>query len=508
MNDAHAATERMDRPEAKDGRFSNTAPKFSPSARIAVLVESRMARSPTPTNHASSITFSTQLTPLELAMPGVRTLRAAARRTACAAACVALSATAARAQDADPRPQTADSSLRFPNTTAGEFTPATGFDIVKTPRGTLNISMYGLFRYLNQMPAGQTFTDHLGRVRDVDPRNDINWHRTMIWLTGFFWDPKFRYNITSWSLGATQQTLIFGNVQYLASKAFIIGVGILPTLTARSMQGSWPYWAGSDRQMSEEFFRGGFSSGAFITGEIVPRLTYSLSVNNNLSQLGVTQSNDTRDMAYSGSLRWQPTTGEFGPRNGFGDFENHTRFATQFGISACQSRESRYAPLGSPPNATQIKLSDGVNPFEEGALADDVTVQTLDYHELALDAGVKFHGFSFQSEYYFRTLDHFIATGPLPLKSIYDHGFMAEASYMVLPKSLAAYTTSGYVFDQFKRHPWELGGGLNYYPSGTRSWRVNAHVLHINKSPASSFFGYYLAGQTGTIFSLGVDILL
>jgi hypothetical protein len=48
---------------------------------------------------------------------------------------------------------------------------------------------------------------------------------------------------------------------------------------------------------------------------------------------------------------------------------------------------------------------------------------------------------------------------------------------------------------------------LNFYPSGTRSWRINAHVLHIDKSPASSFFGYYLAGQTGTIFSLGTDVL-
>jgi hypothetical protein len=64
------------------------------------------------------------------------------------------------------------------------------------------------------------------------------------------------------------------------------------------------------------------------------------------------------------------------------------------------------------------------------------------------------------------------------------------------------------VSDQFERHPWEAGGGLNYYPGHHRSWRVNLHLLHIDKSPASSSFGYYQAGQTGTIFSLGVDILL
>ncbi|MFL5581532.1 MAG: hypothetical protein ACJ8AO_14275, partial [Gemmatimonadaceae bacterium] len=318
----------------------------------------------------------------------------------------------------------------------------------------------------------------------------------------------FRYNITTWSLGTTQQTLIFGNLQYRASNAFTIGVGIAPNLTARSMQGSWPFWAGSDRLMAEEFFRGGFSSGAWITGEVLPRVAYTLSVNNNISQLGTTQSNDTRDLAYSAALRWQPTTGEFGPRGGFGDLEHHERLATQFGASAGTSRESRYAPLGSPPNASQIKLSDGLNPFDEGALAEAVTVKTLDYREAAVDAGAKYRGFSFQGEYYFRTLDRFVATGPLPLASIHDHGFMAEASYMVVPKTLAAYAAGGYIVDQFERRPWEAGGGLNFYPSHTRSWRVNAHVLHVERSPSSSFFGYYLSGLTGTILSFGADILL
>jgi hypothetical protein len=398
--------------------------------------------------------------------------------------------------------------VKFPNTTAGEFTPGAGFDVVRTRMGSLNVSAYGLFRYVNQMPAGQTYRDHLGRVRDVNPRNDVNWHRTMIWLTGFFYDPRFRYNITSWSLGTTQQTLLFGNVQFRAADALTVGVGILPSLTARSLQGSWPYWAASDRQMSEEFFRGGFSSGIFATGEALPRLFYNVSITNNISQLGVTQANDTRDMMYSGSLRWQPTTGEFGPRNGFGDFENHRTVATQFGVSGGISRESRYAPLGQAPNATQIKLSDGLNPFAEGALADSVTVQSLRYREAAIDAGVKYRGFSFQSEYYFRTLDQFVATGALPLSSIFDHGFMAEAMHMVVPRKLGVYAAGGYIWDDFQRHPWEAGGGINFYPSGTRSWRLNLHLLHINRSPVSSLFSYYQPGQTGTIFSLGTDLLI
>jgi hypothetical protein len=400
----------------------------------------------------------------------------------------------------------ADSS--YPNGIAGEFTPAKGFDIVKTKRASFNVSFYGLFRYLDQTPGRQTFVDHLGRTRQVNARNDLNWHRTFVWLTGFFWEPKFRYNISLWSLPTTQQTLLFGNLQYRLSPAINFGVGIGPNLTVRSVQGSWPFWGSSDRQMAEDFFRGGFSSGFWITGEPVSRFYYTVSVNTNISQLGVTASNDTRDFAYSASVWWMPTTGEFGPRGGLGDLEYHRHVATRFGLSAGRSRESRYSDENVPPNATQIKLSDGVNPFDAGALAVGVTVDKLNYDEAAVDAGAKYRGFSFQGEYYVRKLSNFLANGPLPLSSILDHGFQVQAMQMVVQKYVGVYLTYGKIFDDFGRRPWEISGGTSVYPSGTRSWRLNLHIIHVERSPAASNFGFYTAGQTGTTFSIGTDILL
>ncbi|HKW15671.1 MAG TPA: hypothetical protein VJS69_14395, partial [Candidatus Krumholzibacteria bacterium] len=65
----------------------------------------------------------------------------------------------------------------------------------------------------------------------------------------------------------------------------------------------------------------------------------------------------------------------------------------------------------------------------------------------------------------------------------------------------------GYVFDQFERHPWELAGGASFYPYHNRNLRFNLHLIHIEKSPTGSSFGYYTAGQTGTTMSLGADIL-
>jgi hypothetical protein len=396
----------------------------------------------------------------------------------------------------------------YSNSIAGEFTPAKGFDLVKTSRGSLNISVYGMFRYLNQLPDGQTYTDHLGRERAVRARNDLNWHRQMLWVSGFLMRQQLRYCITFWSLTSTQQTLGFGYITYTVGKPLTIGVGMAPNLTVRSMQGSHPFWASSDRQMAEEFFRGGFSSGVFVKGEALPRVHYAVSVNTNLSQLGVTASNDSRDLAYSASLSWMPTTGEFGPRGGFGDLEDHQEPATRFGVSAAHAREDRAAPVGQAPNETQLRLSDGVLLFEEGALADGVTLTQADYDVLAFDAGLKYRGFSFQGEYYLRRYGDFVATGPLPQDSIVDYGFMAEAMHMVVRRKLGLYVAAGYVSDDFGRNPWEMAGGASLYPYGTRSLRLNLHVIHVEKSPTSSNFGYYTAGQTGTTVSVGTDILI
>lgn len=258
-------------------------------------------------------------------------------RSWCLAAVVLCAPLAAWGQDQAELDTPATTQL---DTTAGEFTPGRGFDLVKNKLGSLNISFYGLIRYINQMSDERTFVDHLGHERPVKLRNDINWHRTMIWFSGFALDPRLTYVMTVWSLPSTQQTLAFGNLQFKFARAATLGAGIGPTLTARSMQGSHPFWASSDRQMGEEFFRGGFSSGVWLKGEPISRLFYIVSVNTNLSQLGVTAANDSRDMAYSGSLSWMPTTGEFGQRGGVADFDEHCQLATRIGTSVAQAGQS------------------------------------------------------------------------------------------------------------------------------------------------------------------------
>ena len=48
--------------------------------------------------------------------------------------------------------------------------------------------------------------------------------------------------------------------------------------------------------------------------------------------------------------------------------------------------------------------------------------------------------------------------------------------------------------------------GMNYYPFKTRNQRLNLQYIHVDKSPVSSDFGYYVGGQEGDTLSAAFSI--
>ena len=397
----------------------------------------------------------------------------------------------------------------FKNQIAGEFTPAKGFQLIRSDYGSLNLSLYAMARWVDQMPGEDTWYDHRDSLRIFDGRNDIYWHRVMLWFTGFLGTPKLTYMATVWTVTTTQQTLVYGNIMYKFNDYVKVGIGITPNNCVRSLQGSFPFFTSTDRTMAEDGLRGGFTNGIFAMGQITPTLRYSMVLGNNLSILGIKASNLTRHYSKSISLSWMPTTGEFGPRGGNGDLEYHKKIATRFGASYCHSRENRFNNTGTPaPDNTQVRLSDGVLFFETGALAPGVTVVEANYDIVAVDLGLKYKGFALHTEMYYRTLSKMNADGPLPLSSIIDKGYTLQALYMAIPKRLCIYGVNSMVIDEFNRNPYEIGGGVNIYPLKTRSWRINLQAMYLYKCAAGGTFGLYTAGQTGTTLTIGTDILL
>jgi hypothetical protein len=392
--------------------------------------------------------------------------------------------------------------------TWGTYDPGKGFLVARTDKGELAISAYGLLRYLDQTPATQTYYDHLGTERQTDGRQDLYPHRVMIWAKGWMFDPKLIYVFTLWTVNATDQDALFVNLGYQFNRHFQLYAGIAGNAGTRSILGSHPYWLGHDRVMADEFFRPFFGSGIYANGEVVNGLWYNAQIGNSNSILGVKASDLDRKQTVSGSL-WYTPTGEFGPRGAYGDWEMHDELSMRVGSSACYSPEQSYTGSGTPTNTT-LKLADGVNVFETGAIAPGVTVQNVDYRVWAVDLGFKYKGFFLQGEHYSRWLDNFQADGPVPVNQVFDHGFYVQASGFAIPKTLELYAATSQVYgdrDYGFGHSNELLGGVNFYPFDTRDTRLNAQYIAVNRSPVGSTFGYYTAGQSGNTFTLAYSLL-
>ncbi len=386
-----------------------------------------------------------------------------------------------------------------------------GFVIGRTDHGSLGVSAYAVIRYINQLPPTQTFPDHLGNVRAIDPRNDIQFHRAMVHFKGWLFDPKIRYQVTVWSVLSTNQTTLYGFAGYQFHKKFNAYAGINTIGGSRTVMGSHPFWLANDRVMADEFFRPGFTGTTWVNGELAPGFWYHAAVGNSLSQLGFTAKQLTRDLATGTGVWWMPTTHEFGPNGSFDDWEHHDSLATRFGLSSYRSRENRFNQNSNPAaDNYQVRLADAVLLFDTGSLAPGVTVNFATVRGLSVDAGMKYRGVFLQTEFYQRSLYDFDADGRLPVSSIRDRGFYVQGAFYPITKKLELYGATSWIYGDTRAGfdtSHEYIQGLNYFPADTRNVRFNTQVIEVDRSPVSSLFGFYVGGQKGTTVSSAFSFL-
>lgn len=385
-----------------------------------------------------------------------------------------------------------------------------GFLVGRTGLGELSIGAYALVRYINQTPATQDYTDHLGVEHPIDTRNDIQFHRAMVHFKGWLFSPKFRYQLTTWTVMSTDQTTLYGFLGYQFHRTFNLYGGTLGIGGSRSLYGSHPFWLANDRVMADEFFRGSFTNGVWANGEVAPGLWYSVAVGNNLSQLGINAKQLNRDLASGGTMWWMPTTHEFGPNGSYSDWEYHQHVATRFGFTTARSREDRQQLEDDSPENTQTRLADSLALFQTGSLATGVTVAEADVRLFSADAGMKYRGIFVQAEFFKRWLDGFTADGPLPDDQIVDRGFYVQAAFFPIKQQLELYGATSWIYGDQNAgfgtsHEYILGGNAYWFHS--RNVRSNFQVIQVDRSPASSVFGFYVGGQKGTTYSLATSFL-
>ena len=306
----------------------------------------------------------------------------------------------------------------------------------------LKFTMNTQLRYLNTQDSDQTFTDHLGVVHDVHPRNDITVNRAMFIFSGYIFDPRARYSFTVWTSAGSASVVIASNIGWQFNKALAITGGYTGIPGSRSLVNTFPFFTQTDRSMADNFFRPGFTQGVWASGEPVKGLNYMAFVGNGLNTINISANKIDTHLAWSGSAWWEPL-GAYGPpgksRNMYDDYFASENVRIRMGTAYTRSREDRFSNLDqSSPENTSLYNSDGVLTFSTGAFAPGVTLDQATYRLWAIDGGIKWNGLAVNAQYFTRWLNDFEADGPLPLASTFDHGAELSASVFVDPKKVDA----------------------------------------------------------------------
>jgi hypothetical protein len=371
--------------------------------------------------------------------------------------------------------------------------------------GEVDMGLVSYLRYLNQHGMEKTYTSAFGQAFDVTPREDFQLAKVQITFRGWLFNPRFGYNAYVWTSQASQglgaQVVAAGNLNWTFNEALKVYFGIQSLPSTRSTNRTFPFWLRNDnRPIADEFFRGSYTQGIWAEGKIARGLEYRVMVANNLSALGVqARQLDAKINTFSGALTWMPTTGEFGPGNGFGDFEEHQRLATLFSAHYTRSTETPQSqPATDSIENTQLRLSDGTLLFSDTAFPLGRILEA-NYQMTALDAALKYRGFSLEFEYYMRWLNSFKVQGVLPFDNLFDTGFQLQASTMLVPKTLQLYVSGSKVFGEFG-NPYDVALGVNYFPFERRDLRVNVMGLYTYHSPVGYTAYPVPVGGTGFTF--------
>ena len=357
-------------------------------------------------------------------------------------------------------------------------------------------------RYLNTQNSDETFTDHLGVTREVNKRNDITVNRAMFILGGYIFDQRARYSFTVWTSAGAASIVIASNIGWQFNKALTITAGYTGVPGSRSLVNTFPFFTSTDRTMADNFFRPGFTQGAWASGEPVNGLNYLAFVGNGLNTLNISANKIDTHLAFSGSVWWEPT-GPYGEpgkaRNMYDDYFATKKVRTRIGTSYTRSREDRFSNLDqSSPENTSLYNSDGVLTFSTGAFAPDVTVNEATYRMWAIDGGIKWNGLAVNGQYFMRWLNDFDADGPLPLASTFDHGAEISAGFFVKPKKVMLYGRGSWVHGEFGDSS-EYGGGAKWHYLPTERLWLTTELFRVNRAPYSGAFTPYTAGMTGWV---------
>ncbi|MEM6329174.1 MAG: hypothetical protein AAF790_02880 [Planctomycetota bacterium] len=369
-------------------------------------------------------------------------------------------------------------------------------------------------RYVGFTRVVEAWTDNAGVTRTVRNRNQFDVERARLNLSGTAVSPNLRY-LFIFDADGDGGSLVDGlafHFTYEVNRALRLRLGRWKAAAHREWLLSSRYSRMVDRSLATEFFRVGFTDGLWLLGDFnalgVDGWHYEASLTNGLRTSSRDSVNLDDNLGAAVTLRCDPL-GPYGP--GVVDYAGNTspvvRLGASFAYDKSDDRSDAGVAFGLGDDGF-LRLSDGTRLADPGALAPGLTLLGDRVLLAAVDAGIKYRGWSASCEVFWRSIQDLTADGPLPIGKINDTGYHIEVGRFLIAKRLDVNARVSQVTGP-QGDSLAYAAGFNVYWGDGRDDRVNKFafdVTRVQRSAINSTQADIFAGDDGVLFRAQTQI--
>ena len=371
------------------------------------------------------------------------------------------------------------------------------YDKRKTPF-ELRINSWIQFRHHAFTRTVDSWTDNAGTTRPVLNRNAFDIERARLTFRGFAIDPRLTYflQLDGDTDGAHAVDFFDYWWSWQVSNDFRIQLGKRKVPASRQWLLGARRTRLSDRPMADDFFRPGRTVGIFGLGKLGDNCHYELMVGNGYRTANLPPAVADDRFTFAATSYIEPA-GKFGSQ--LVDFDCTCNPLWQLGHSFAYSPQTSNQLAVPLDESDFLRLADGTRLNETGALAANVTVSEFDLWLYGVDLAWKHRGWSANSEVFFRWIENLRGDGPLPINSVFQHGFYVEGGKFLIDRTFDVNFRYSYVNGDFGNGS-EFAGGFNWYPLSKPTLKFTFDVTRLNRSPLQNRSADISVGDSGVLF--------
>lgn len=343
-----------------------------------------------------------------------------------------------------------------------------------------------------------TWTDNAGVTRPVRSRNAFDIERARLVFSGYAQDERLTYFLQldgdtddrhavdffdyfwGWQFSEVFQ-LQLGKRKVPASRQWLLGARLTRFV---------------DRPLATDFFRPDRTVGLFGIGKLGNTGHYEVMVGNGYRTSNIPNAQTDNQFSFAATNYVDP----------WGDFGRHlvafdwtcdplVRLGHSF-VFAPQAADAAGVPL---EEADFVRLTDGTQLTQLGALAPGVTVSDFDVYFYGVDFAYKWLGWSLNAEAYLRWIQDIRGNGALPVSGLFQRGFYVEGGRFLVANCLDVNVRYSQVSGLFGNAS-EYAAGFNWYPRGKDATKVSFDVTSLDGSPLQNTASDILVGDDGVLF--------